>query len=189
MKIKSFCLVLVFSLSCGIVHSADLKDGFMETPWGSEVKNLVNFSKVKANGNVSYYVNPSRVFEFKENKIQNVIYGFYNEQFFAVYIKIDKIELFGEVKNYMTTKYGEPAQKMSMKSGLKTYRWKYKNVKMKLKENQKDGNVKLAFYYTPLSSKINEDRQEIFVEKSVKWFPIDKERPPETLPSIPLLRF
>ena len=66
---------------------------------------------------------------------------------------------------------------------------KIKNIKMKLKMNEKSGHMKLAFYYTPLSVKINEIRQEEFYDNSFKLFPVDKNRKPETLPSIPLLRF
>lgn len=189
MKVKVFLPVLFYLLSCGMVYGADLADGFMDSRWGTAVEDLPHLTRARTNGDVSYYVDPSKVFELNETIIKDVIYGFYQNRFFAVYIKIDKIELFGEAQNYMTTKYGEPSIKISMKSGLKTYQWKYNKIKMKLKVSEKDGNMKLSFYYTPFSVKINEAQHEIFVDKSIKWFPLDKQNPPETLPSIPLLRF
>lgn len=189
MKIIVICPVLVLLLICSAAQGADLKDGFMQTRWGTAAADLAQFSKVRQNDEVAYYVNPSQLFEFDGNKIEDVIYGFYRNQFFAVYVKVDKIELFGRMKDYMTTKYGNPSQKVSMKTGLTVYKWKYEKVKMKLKASKKDGQMKLAIYYTPLSNKINEDQQEIFVDQSVKWFPVDRKRPPENLPSIPLLRF
>ena len=189
MKFKLICLVSAILVISSLAYSAELNEGFQEIPWGTTVENLSHLSRVRVNGDVSYYVNPSKVFEFNKHIIKDVIYGFYRKQFFAVYIKIDKIELFGEARNYLTTKYGEPSLRASLKSEQTTYQWKYNEIKMKLKVSEKDGKMKLVFYYQPLSVKINEAQQEVFVDRSVEWFPIDKQNPPETLPSIPLLRF
>lgn len=68
------------------------------------------------------------------------------------------------------------------------------NIKIKLKRHQRDGNMKLAFYYMPLSEIVNEAQQEELQEKTWTLFPIDKGKPlenlrSEDLPSIPILRF
>ena len=189
MKTVSFSIMLIFLLGGSVAFSADLKDGFLGIQWGADASGLSNFSKVRENGNVSYYINPGQVYVINNIKVPHVVFGFYEGQFFAVYIKIDNIEVFSEMKGYMENKYGNPSTSIAMKSELKTYKWKYKKTKMKLKYYEKSGYMKLAFYYQPLSRKVNEENQEEFYDKSFRLFPIDKNRKPETLPSIPLLRF
>lgn len=189
MKAISFTIILIFFLGSSVGYPADLKDGFLGIQWGTNASSLSNFSKVRENGKVSYYINPNQVHVINNFKISHVVYGFYEDQFFAVYIKIDNIEVFSDMKSYMTTKYGNPSTSVAMKSELKTFKWKYEKTKMKLKYYEKSGYMKLAFYYKPLSQKINEESQEKFHDKSFRLFPIDKNDKPETLPSIPLLRF
>jgi hypothetical protein len=46
--------------------------------------------------------------------------------------------------------------------------------------------MKLAFYYTPLSTKVNELRQEAFQEKTKRFLDVDKER---AVQSLDLLKF
>ena len=86
----------------------------------------------------------------------------------------------------MTSKYGDPRESFTLKNELKVYTWIYQTIKMKLKTNEKVGNMKLAFYYMPLSNKVNESQQEELIEKSYQFFPIEKDKVPER---IPLLRF
>jgi hypothetical protein len=46
--------------------------------------------------------------------------------------------------------------------------------------------MKLAFYYTPLSTKVNEARQESYQEKTKRFLDVDKDRAVE---SLDLLKF
>ena len=186
-------ILFLFTIGCLLMGSlgypADLKDGFLGLQWGTHAANLSGFSKLRDNGKVSYYANPDQVHVIKDFEVSQVIYGFYEHQFFSVYIKIDRIGAFGEIKNYLTTKYGNPSTTLAMKNELKTDKWKYKKTKIKLKYYEKSGYMKLAFYYTPLSRKVNEEAQEQFSDKSIRFFPIDKNNKPVSLPSIPLLQF
>jgi nitrate reductase beta subunit len=86
----------------------------------------------------------------------------------------------------MKSKYGIPEQTKQLKGEQTIYRWKYKDTKIKLKLNSSENTMKLAFYYTPLSKKVNEAQQEKFQKKSFKFFPIDKNKTPEFMP---LLQF
>jgi len=189
MRYRFLLFTLVFLQMGSPAYCADLKDGFLGLKWGTHAADLTGFSKLREHGKVTYYVNPDRVHILKDFEVSQVIYGFYAHQFFSVYIRIDRIDMFAEVKNYMTEKYGDPSVTLSMKNELKVYRWKYKKTKMKLKYYEKSGYMKLAFYYTPISQKVNEELQEQFYDQSIRFFPIDKDHKPRSLPSIPLLQF
>ncbi len=189
MTSKSYLAILVLLLFGGVAAGADLKEGFLGHRWGAEISQLPDFSKIRENESVSFYVQPGRVHVINNTEVPHVVYGFHEGRLFAVYVRIDSDELFNDIKSYMISKYGNPSTTLAMKSEQKTYRWKYDPVKMKLKYSQKKDQMKLAVYYTPISSKVNEEQQENFYDQSFRFFPIDKDRKPETLPSIPLLQF
>ena len=189
MKYIFFLISFFFVQMGGSGYSADLNEGFLGLNWGTHAADLSGFSKIRDHGRVSYYINPDRVHVIQDFEVSQVVYGFYENQFFSIYIKIDRIDVFGEIKNYMTRKYGNPSVTLAMKNELKTYRWKYKKTKIKLKYYEKSGYMKLAFYYTPLSGKVNEEAQERLYDDTLRIFPIDKDHKPQSLPSIPLLQF
>ena len=176
--------ILAFS---GTVYAQDLQDGFLGLKWETDLSTLKDFLKIGEKNKVSYYVNPKVVHVINDIKISQAVYGAYLDKFFAVYIGIDAIDVYSQMKRYITDKYG-PAKMtitMSTQGDQKIYIWKHKDTKIKLKINEPGGDMKLAFYYTPLSSRVNEDIQEAFEETS-RPFKIDKER---AVQALDLLKF
>jgi hypothetical protein len=170
----------------GTVHAADLKEGFMDTKWQTDLNSLSNFLKLEEKEKFSYFVNPTVVHVIDDVKIPQVIYGAYENKFFAVYIEIDTFDVYNQMKRYITEKYGRPKMTMQINPDRITYTWKHQPAKIKLKLNEETGKMKLAFYYTPLSTKVNEIRQEAFQEKTKRFLGVDKER---AVQSLDLLKF
>jgi hypothetical protein len=56
------------------------------------------------------------------------------------------------------------------------YIYDYHEIKIKLKHYETEGTYKLAFYYTPLSAKLNERRLEETVETVLPLVPKKKVR-------------
>ena len=170
-------LIAVFLISTGSLYAADLKDGFFDTPWKTNLSQTVGFKKVGENLNVSYFINPKHVYTINDIKITDVVYGSHAEQFFAVYINIETIEVFAQLRRQMNRNYGLPRITQRMPAEQTTYQWKYQKTKIKLKIYENRNNMKMAFYYTPLSRQVNESQQEAFHEnfKSPR-FPLDDRR-------------
>jgi hypothetical protein len=177
-----FVIIITFIFYQGTICAADLQDGIFGLKWGKNLSNLNNFSKLWSSSNVDFYIKPGEALTINNVIIPEVIYGFYSDQFFAVYVKIDTIEVFYDFRRYMKSKYGNPEKTWWLKTNLTVYRWRFKDIKIKLKLNEKNNNMKLAFYYAPLSSKVNEAQQEKFQSESFKFFPIDKDKTPEHIP-------
>jgi len=168
-------LTAIFPLSLASVYGADLKDGFFDIQWKTNLSQKAGFKKVGENLNVSYYTNPERIYTIDDLKIQDVLYGCYADRFFAVYINIETIEIFAQLKRRINNKYGLPKIKMSAASKRTTYQWKDNKTKIKLKTYEDKNNMRMAFYYTPLSRKVNEAQQEAFHENYSKpLFPLAK---------------
>ena len=170
-------LTIIFLMSTGSLNAADLKKGFFDIPWKANLSQTAGFKKVGENLNVSYFINPEHIFTINEIKIQDVVYGTCADQFFAVYINIENIEVFAQLRRHMNSSYGVPKITRTMPAEQTIYRWKHKTTKIKLKTYANRNSMKLAFYYIPLSRQVNESQQEAFHEnfKSPR-FPLDDRR-------------
>ena len=173
-----FIITAVFLMHTGNSVSADLKDGFFDIAWGTNLSQLDGFRKISENLNVTYFVSDQRTYKIADIKISDVVYGSYENQFFAVYINTQAIEVFAQLKRYINHKYGLPKikiTKMQEADQQTDYQWNYEKTKIKLKIYENRDNMKLAFYYTPLSAQVNEAQMDTFQETHKKpVFPLDK---------------
>ncbi len=182
----SILFIFIFLLVPQIIYPADLQEGFSGIKWGTDISALKNFKKIGDSDRVSYYLNPNELYSINNIDVPHVVYGFYNEKFFAVFAVIDKFEVYSQLKSQLMTKFGDPQITLTVRQEQTIYRWKHKDIKIKLKLRGTDDKMKLAFYYTPLSSKIDENRVEELHERSYRFLPIDKDKKWER---IPLLEF
>ncbi len=172
-----FLLMLVLLMGTGNLYAADLKDGFFDLAWKTNLAEVEGFKKIAENSGVSYFVNPQRAYKIANVKIMDVAYGTFANQFFAVYIHIHAIDTFAQLRRYINSKYGPPRVKivkMGQPDQLRVYQWKYTQAKIKLKIYRNKEPMKMAFYYTPLSAQVNETQLETFQETSRRpIFPLD----------------
>ena len=180
------CILVATCLGIGLAGAADLKSGFMGIQWASPAAHQRDLTRLNESKNVIYYTQPNIVHTIHEIPVPNVVYGFYEDRFFAVYINLDSEDVFGEFRNYLTSQYGNPAKTLSMKTSETVYKWNQGKVKIKLKTNEESYRMKLGFYYVPLSQKVNEEQMEKNHSRSLQVFPIKKDEKPEI---VPLLRF
>jgi len=148
-------LAILFILT-GVLHAAELNERFLGVKWGTNISALPNFIKISGKDDVAYYENPTKIYTVFEVENPSVIYGFYKDQFFATYIQVDTFMVFERVKDHISEKFGTPKTILKMKTRQTIYRWKHQDIKIKLKLFEVEGKMKLAFYYAPLSSKLNE---------------------------------
>ena len=171
------CILTVLILCAGSLNAADLKDGFFDIQWKSDLSQQKGFRTLGENLSVSYFGNPKRVYTIDDIKIWDVVYGSFGNQFFAVYINIDTIEVFARLRRHMSRNYGLPRITKTMPGEQTTYQWKHQKTKIKLKLYENRNNMKLAFYYTPLSRQVNESQQETFHDNFRNpRFPLDDTR-------------
>ena len=66
------------------------------------------FRWVRAEGPVAYYVNPQTLYDLASRPVPGVVYGFYRERFFAVYILLSAPDQFHHLERTFTGRYGPP---------------------------------------------------------------------------------
>jgi hypothetical protein len=167
----------------------DLKDGFFDIPWGVYLNDLEGFEPLSQDTEIAYYVKPDRVYRISDIEVANVIYGFYADRFSAVYIAVDGIDVFGQLKKYITQKYGTPSIKMETRPQQTVYTWKHQRVKIKMKHRELEGSMKLGFYYTPLTGRANRASAEAFEPPPKARFPLSDQKRREAVEHYNLLNF
>lgn len=172
----SVAFLVMYASFCS---SAALDKGFLNYTWGSDISRYDNLKKLYSKGDVSYYANPDVEYTIDDILIKNVIFGFYQDQFFAVYLRIDSFEIYDTLTLYMKSKYGIPSYKATEKDQM-TLKWKHEDVIIKQKINKTNEKMKLAFYYAPLSKKLNSlELGEEIEQGAIHFVPIDKRKKPE----------
>ena len=165
-------------------HAADqppLEKSFLGLSWGTDIREHEGFEFLHGKEGLRFYTKPGTVRTVKDIRVEQVVYGTYDYQFFAAFLLLDSPEAFAELRDYMESRYGFPKTSYQARSQMTTHRWRYRQIKMKLKTTDDGQGMKLAFYYTPISQKVNET----FVEREqngVRWLPIERDKKPEALP-------
>ena len=131
-------------------------DGMHGMSWGSPVDQHAHLTPVREAAPVTYYINSNMNYMVSNQPVPEVIYGFYEERFFAVYIKLRSPDQFFNLTRHFTSKYGNPKEDHIAHIKQTVYRWKESDIKIKLKMTDSTGNIKLAIYYAPLASKLNQ---------------------------------
>lgn len=184
--IQSMTVMFVIIFSFSQLFAADLRQGFLETPWQTDLSASEGFLKIEEKGDLSYYVNPAVKYVINDIQIPKVVFGAYKNKFFAVYIAIEDYDVYMDIKRYITQKYGKSKDKMRFNPDQTITVWKHHEAKIKLKLNQETGKIKLAFYYTPLSEKVNLEQQEEMEAPASRSIKVDKER---AVQALDLMRF
>ena len=168
-------MIIILS-GTGAIQAADLKDGFMGTRWKTDLSASPDFVKIDEQDQISNYVRPSAVHTVGDIEIYPVVYSAFGNEFFAVYFQYD-ILILGRLRNYFNQKYGSSITTTKMNPRRTIHTWNHHDAKITLKLNRETGKIKLAFYYTPLSAKVDEIRLEAYQERTRSFLDrIDHER-------------
>ena len=170
-------LVLLLGTNAG---ASDLQKGVLQYKWSDSASRYNGLSKLGDKEEVSYYSKPGEIYTIGDVSVERVVYGFYKDQLFGVYLNIDSIEVYDKLLFHMKSQYGLPAYKTTS-DNLLVYKWKQQDVTIKLKMNKSARKMKLAFYYRPLSSKLNSKLWEELDTTSFRFVPIEKDKKPEKL--------
>ena len=156
--VSVIALVVLLYLSAA-VSAFDLQKGIHGMKWNSSVSDYTDLTRVKVLGQASYYANSQMIYETANQPVPAVYYGFYQDRFFAVFIKLRSPNQFSHLERQFTKKYGAPKTTRSP-SGLTVHRWRDKVLDIKLKLRESPVEYKMALYYRPLASWFNQEHLE-----------------------------
>jgi len=140
--------------------ASDIQKGIHGMQWGSTISEHKELTKVHEVDQALYYANANMVYQTANQPVPGVFYGFYRDQFFAVFIKLRSPDQFVQLERQFTTKHGNPKTTYYPETKQTVYRWKDADVNIKLKIKESTREYKLAIYYAPLSATLNREQLE-----------------------------
>ena len=192
MRVGACILVfLTWSVLCmGTLEAADLDKEFLNKPWGASLSEFPGYVSVGGSGKIAYYVNPKQAYTLFDIQVTNLVYGFYDEKFFAVYAGIEAIDAYSTIKRRIQQRFGIPKISMESRGALTTHSWMVGDTRIKLKHSEGSGAMKLSFYYMPLASRANADMQkEMDEEPPEPLFPLSPIRQKEAVELLELFSY
>jgi hypothetical protein len=150
-------LLMVSAYLVTTVAAQDMQTSFSGINWGGPVAEARGLTLLRQSGDESYYTKPDDFYSLGGVTCDEVIYGFYQNQFYAAFMRISNQKDFKAVREHLTERFGDARSQMRMDRTI--YIWDYLDVKIKLKHYEERPQSKLAYYYKPLSSKVNEARK------------------------------
>lgn len=177
----SVCIGLVLALATPAA-AFDIQEGMHGMPWGSPAPGHTHLTRVREAGALAYYVNPQTLYSLANQPVPGVVYGFYRQQFFATYIRLNTPDQFFHMEQQFTARYGPPKVTVESASHLTVYRWEDARVRIKLKLREPGGDMKLGIYYAPLTARLGEEEVDEAPPEAFAPRPPAGGRPPTSAP-------
>ena len=178
------------ALCCGALQAADFAKEFLKKPWGAPLSEFPGYANVGGSGKIAYYVNPKQAYMLFGTQLSDLVYGFYDEKFFAVYAGLEAIDTYGAIKSQIQQKLGVPRISMEARGGLTTYSWKTGDTRIKMKHYGASGAMKLSFYHLPIANQVNAELQkEMDDEPPEPLFPLSRTRQKEAVELLELFSY
>lgn len=147
-------VILIFIST--VVQGAEIWEEFSGIRWGTPLAALEGLQENRKDDYVQYCVRPEEQYSIDDLVLGSVIYGFYQEKFYAAFINLTSRSQFDQTMKLLQLKYGNP--RANLRLTQTTYIWDYQQLKIKLKHDKKNETFKLGFYHTPLSEALNRQR-------------------------------
>ena len=96
----------------------DLQQGMHGIPWASSVSQHAHLTKVRESDQVVYYVNSKMIYQVVNQSVIGFSYGFYKDQFFAVYTKLRTRDQFDHLNRLFSENYGKPKVEKSVNKSI-----------------------------------------------------------------------
>lgn len=187
--LKPLLAALVCWMLVAPAHANDLGVGFLDARWGSPSAEQKGLSQVGGIGRIAFYIYPDRVYSIYGTEVPVVIYGYFDDRLFAVYVHMEGIDAFSQIRSYVQHKYGIPRITRESRGDLTTHSWKIEEIRIKLKHYQTSGRLKMSFYHLPLSGRANLEMQIEGDEPPEPVFPLNARRQQEAIQHMELLSF
>jgi hypothetical protein len=187
--IKPLLAALILWCVAAPARANDLGIGFLGARWGSAAAEQKGLSQVGSIGRISFYIHPDRVYSIYGTEVPVVIYGYFDDKLFAVYVHMEGIDVFSQIRSYVQQKYGIPRITRESRGDLTTHSWKAGETRIKLKHYQTSGKLKISFYYLPLTGRANQEMDIEGEEPHEPIFPLNARRQREAIQHMEFLSF
>lgn len=183
--------ILALSVFCSSsLPAADLDKEFLKKRWGAPLSEFPEHVNVGGSGKIAYYVHPKQAYTLFDAQVAQLVYGFYDEKFFAVYADLEAIDTYSAIRHQLQQRYGLPKISMESRGALTTHSWAVGDTRIKMKYAEARGAMKLSFYYLPLAGQANAEMQrELDDDPPEPLFPLSQTRQKQAVELLDLFSY
>ena len=173
--------LMMMALLCVPAQGFELQAGVHGMAWGSSPADHDHLVRIREDGPVSYHVHRNMRYRAANQPVPGVIYGFFQDRLFAVYIKLRSPDQAYHMEERFRAEYGPAKVTTSSAGGQTVYRWQDQAIKIKLKIIESTDEIKLGIYYRPLVTQRNQVQIEAVPPATFHHAPV-KDQPTESAP-------
>lgn len=171
--------LLVFGIILVLVQTAagaDIQTGFGGIDWATALGQVQDCEEVESREGIRYCLRRDRVHTLLGEPIPTALYGFYNDAFFAVFIKIENDDAYAITKTRLMKRLGTPETSLDKEGVTSTLRWTEGKVRVVLSNDRSKEGFRLVYYYLPVADKVLRKHKVLFPSKwsTIKLFPAIK---------------
>ncbi len=181
-------IIFLFAFSAlssltGVCEAVDIQKGFGGIDWSTSMDQIAECEKVGAREGIQYCVRRDQNHTLLGEPAPSVLYGFFKDAFFTVFIRIDNDEAYVRTKQRLVERLGSPETTFDKEGVVSTLSWTEGHVRMALFDDRSENGFRLVYYYLPIASKAFGKSKQLFPPKppKAKLFPIKKGDTPEAV--------
>jgi len=190
--VKTVIILLVATLlsvsTGGICCADDIQKGFGGLQWADPLDQVDACEGIDNRGAIQYCTRKDRIHTLMGEIGPNVIYGFYQGAFFAVFIQIEDDDIYDQTKSRLMNLLGAPGKSLNKEGDLAAFRWTQGRIRIELSNDQSNQGFRLAYYYIPLAEKVFRMSKSLYPSKWPKLERYPKETQDE-LDQVGILQF
>jgi hypothetical protein len=160
-------------VSCGIVTmmsgggpAMQLETGFGRLPWAISLESVGDCEKVEDRGVIHYCVRRDQAHTLLGDFVPEVLYGFYEDAFFSVFIRVEDEAAYQEIKAWLKDHLGSPETSLDKDGMVSVLRWSRDKVRVELHNDRSIQGFQVVYYYVPIADKAARKQHTV---KPARW--------------------
>ena len=143
----------IFTLMTGAVLAENVNSGFGGIDWATPREDVRGCENVEERGDILYCMRRDQAHTLLGESTPEVLYGFYRDAFFSVFIRVENEENYQETKTRLKDRLGAPETSLDKDGMVAVLRWTRDNVRVELHNDRSVQGFQLAYYYVPIADK------------------------------------
>jgi hypothetical protein len=132
-------------------------DDFRGMRWSINVVDLSGMRLIAAEGDMKFYEKQNDNLTIGNAKASKIVYGFYKDCFYSLFIYYDDIINFSRLKDIYVEKYGEAFHPNEY---INRFSWSGSNLDILLTYDDILKNGRIVYFYRPIMDRIEHDEKE-----------------------------
>jgi hypothetical protein len=184
---KSVIIVItvvgIINIFAGTCMGEGLQNGFGGIEWSASLEQVKDCEMVGVQDGIQYYLRPNQPHTLLGESVPHVLYGFYLDAFFAVFIRIENDEVYARTRGRLMDLLGTPDASLDKEGVISTFRWTDADVRIELFNDRSKQGFRLEFYYLPIANKALRQQKKLVPPRwpKIKLFPAEKGDEPEAI--------